>query len=374
MIYFDWTATTKPLKEILDVFTKVQQEYWCNPSSPYTEGLKANTLLNNSTNVVKETLGLKNHNVIFTSGATEGNNLAIYGICNNFIHMNKKIITTKIEHPSVLKPFQDLEKKGFEVIYLDVDSNGRINLKQLEEELNNETILVSIMWVNNIIGSIEPIKEVIQLVKKYNRCKLHIDATQGIGKIKPDFDFNEIDLITLSSHKIEGIKGTGILLSKANLNILPLLNGSGQQFGIKPGTIDLAGAVTSAKALKLAITNQKDHYEKCLQLQKHLLNRLKTIEGIYINNPNNYSSPFINNISIVEHNSETVMHYLETKNIFVGIGSACNSKIKKPETTVFNTTHDELRATTSMRISLSYHNTLQEIDVLIQALKDYLKK
>lgn len=374
MIYFDWTATTKPLKEILDIYHKVQSEYWYNPSSPYTLGLKASNLLDNSINVVKETLNLKNHNVIFTSGATEGNNLAIYGIANNFLNTNKKIITTRIEHPSVLKPFQDLETKGFEVVYLDVDSNGTINLKQLETELNSETILVSIMWVNNIVGAIEPIKEVINLVKKCPRCKLHVDATQGIGKIKPNFDFNEIDLVTMSSHKIEGIKGTGILLSKTNLNINPLLNGSGQQLGIKPGTIDLAGAVTSAKALKLAIQNQKEHFEFVLELQKYLLNKLNTIEGIYINNPINNQSPFINNISIVEHNSETVMHYLESKDIFVAIGSACNSKTKKPEKTVFSITNDELRATTSIRISLSYHNTKEEIDLLINALKSYLNK
>ena len=374
MIYFDWTATTKPLKEVLDIYNKVQKEYWFNPSSPYTEGLKANALLNNAINVVKETLRLKNHNVIFTSGATEGNNLSIYGICNNFLNAKKKIITTKIEHPSVFKPFQDLESKGFDVIYLDVDANGVINLDQLKKELTNETILVSIMWVNNIIGSIEPINEVIKIIKQFPRCKLHVDATQGIGKIKADFDFNEIDLVTMSSHKIEGIKGTGILLAKTNINLQPLLVGSSQQLGIKPGTIDLAGAVTSAKVLKLAMTNQDNHYLTCLDLQKYLVEKLISLPGVYINNPKEHSSPFINNISIVEHNSETIMHYLETKNIYVAIGSACNSKIKKPEKTVFSVTQDEQRATTSIRISLSYHNTFNEIDMLYDALKSYLTK
>ena len=239
MIYFDSTATTKPNKDIIELYNKISNEYWHNPSSAYNVALKANNLLLKSQDVVKETLGLKEHNVIFTSGATEANNLAIFGVCNNYLNTNKRVITTKIEHPSVYNVFKKLETLGFDVVYLDVNSAGLIDLEQLKASINKETILVSVMWVNNIIGSIQPINEVVQILKEYPRCKLHVDAVQGLGKIKPNFDFNQVDLFTMSSHKLEGLKGSGALIYHNKTNLNTHIVGAGQQLGIKPGTIDL---------------------------------------------------------------------------------------------------------------------------------------
>ncbi len=373
MIYFDSTATTKPRKEILEVFNKVQETMWYNASSAYTLGLKANNLLEKAEQVVKDVLNVPNHNVIFTSGATEANNIAVYGICNGYLTEQKKIITSKIEHPSVYNVFKDLEEKGFEVVYLDVDQKGIIDLKQLKEELNKDTILVSIMWVNNIIGSIEPINEVINLLKTYPRCKLHVDCVQGLGKIKPNFDFNQIDLFTMSAHKLEGIKGSGALIYHQKINLKKHLFGADQQLGLKPGTIDLASAVTVSNTIKYAVTEQVNHYNIVKNLNEYLYESIKDIKGITINS-SRMASPYIFNISIRETNAETVMHYLEAKDIYVSIGSACGSKTKKKEKTIYAISNDELTSTTSIRISLSHHNTKDEIDSLINALKAYLEK
>lgn len=373
MIYFDSTATTKPNQEIIKTYNLINNEYWYNSSSAYTLGLKSNNLLLKSQRVVKETLNLKDHNVIFTSGATEANNLAIYGICNNYLNQNKKIITSKIEHPSVYNVYQKLESLGFIVVYLDVDQNGIVDLEQLKKELTKDTILVSIMWVNNIIGTIEPIEKIIKILADYPRCKLHVDAVQGMGKIKPNFDFNQIDLFTFSSHKLEGLKGSGALIYKNKINLTTHIDGATQQLGIKPGTVDLASCVCTAKTLQLAFQKQNESYNYVLELNKYLKERIQEL-NINVNSPNTNGSPFIYNISIKEHNSETIMHYLEQLEIYVSIGSACGSKTKKPEKTIYAITKDELLSTTSIRISLSIHNTKEDIDTLVNALKEYLKK
>ena len=228
------------------------------------------------------------------------------------------------------------------------------------------------MWVNNIIGSIQPIEEVIKVVKEYPRCKLHVDLVQGFTKIEPKFKFSDVDLFTVSMHKIEGLKGCGILAYKENINLAKHLIGSSQQNGINPGTIDLANAVSAAKAIRLSIESSKNSFEKVLELHKYLRNQLSSVDGIYINSPMENASPYILNISIPKYNAETIMHYLEQKEIYVAVGSACNSKIKKPEKTVLEVTKDEQRATTSIRISLSKYIKTTDVDTLVQELKNFI--
>ena len=372
MIYLDTTATTKPNEEVIKTYQKVLSDFWYNPSSPYTLGQKANNLFQDSINHIKRLIETPNHNIIFTQSATIANNLAIFGITNNYQNKNMKIITTKIEHPSVFNPFKSLEEKGFNVVYLNVDKNGIINIDSLKEEMNQDTLLVSIMWVNNIIGTIEPIEEIIKIVKQYPRCRLHVDLVQGFTKINPNFKFSDIDLFSVSMHKIEGLKGCGILGFKENINISNHLVGSSQQLGINPGTIDLANAVSAAKAIRLSLESKEDSYNKVLKLNQYLRNKLISIDGIYINSPQHNVSPYILNISIPKYNAETIMHYLEQKEIYVAVGSACNSKIKKPEKTVLAVTKDEQRATTSIRISLSKYITINDLDILVQELKNFI--
>lgn len=374
MIYFDYTATTKPRKEVVDLYQKVNSDYWYNPSSIYKAGVVSDSLFKDCENNVLKALKLQNKKVIFTSGATEANNLAIYGICNNYLYQNKNIITTKIEHPSVLSCYQDLEKKGFTVNYLSVDEDGIINVEELKELINNDTILVSIMWVNNIVGSIQPIEEVIKITKQYPRVKLHVDSVQGIGKINPQFNFNDVDLFTLSSHKINGLKSSGALIMNDKIVLSPIIKGATQQEGIRPGTIDVSLAAATTKALMLIQSELDSHYNYVLDLHNYFKQQLSGLPNVLINGANKNYSPYILNISILNTESETFIHYLERFEIYVAAGSACNSKTKKPEKTIYAMTNDERRAVTSLRISLSYVSTRDEIDEFIKCLRKFLEK
>ena len=374
MIYFDSTATTKPSPEIIDLYNKIISTYWANPSSKYKIALSASNLYDKAKDHILNTFNLSNHECLFTSNATEANNLAIYGICNKYLGENKRIITTLIEHPSVYNVYKDLEKKGFDVVYLSVDKDGLINLEELKKALNKDTILVSIMWVNNIIGTIEPIGDVIEILKDYPRCKLHVDSVQAVGKIKLDAPLDNIDLITISAHKLEGLKGTAVLLYHKKLELSNHLVGAEQQKGLKPGTMDLAGAICCAKAITNAYINQPRHLEKVEILYNHLIKKLKELNNVYLNSSLTNSSKYIINIYIKGIRAETILHYLESLDIYVSIGSACNSKSMKQERAILYTTKDEDRTISSIRISLSHHNTIEEIDILIKALKDYLNK
>ncbi len=374
MIYFDYTATTKPREEVLALYNKINNEYWYNPSSIYKTGIMSEVLYSDSEQKIIEILKLQNKKVVFTSGATEANNLAIYGICNQYLGQNKNVITTKIEHPSVLSCYNDLETKGFKVTYLDVDEKGIINLEQLKNSLNSDTILVSIMWVNNIVGVIEPIEKVIELLKDYPRTKLHVDSVQGMGKLKPCFNLNNVDLLTISSHKINGLKSSGSLIYNAKINLKSVLKGSKQQNGIRPGTMDLSLAATTVKALQMAVNELDKHYEYVKELNDYLRSSLSSCSKIIINSPDINYTPYILNISIPSSESETIIHYLEQFDIYVAAGSACNSKTKKPEKTVLEMFEDEKRAIRSLRISLSYVTTKQEVDELVKRLKQYIEK
>ena len=374
MIYFDYTATTKPRQEVIELYQKVNSDYWYNPSSIYRTGVISESLFKDCETNVLKTLNLQNKKVIFTSGATEANNLAIYGICNNYLGQNKHIITTKIEHPSVLSCFEDLEKKGFKVSYLSVDSDGIINLEELKSLINNDTVLVSVMWVNNIVGSIQPIEEVIKIIKQFPRIKLHVDSVQGMGKIKPNFNFNDVDLFTISSHKINGLKSSGMLIVNDKVVLSSIIKGSAQQNGYRPGTIDVSLAASTTKALMLCQKEIDEHYEYVRKLHTYFKESLTGLPNVLINGASRSYSPYILNISVLSTESETLIHYLENYEIYVAAGSACNSKIKKPEKTIYAMTNDERRSVTSLRISLSYVTTFNEIDEFVKCLRKYLEK
>lgn len=367
MIYFDYTATTKPKKELLDLHSRISLEYWCNTEGMYIDGVKAHALLDKSAKVITDTLKVKNKKVLFTSGATEANNTAIYGICSNYYNEPKHIITTYLEHASVLNVYKDLEKRGFKVTYLIPNKEGIIDVNELEKSITNDTVLVSIMWVNNIIGAIQPIDKIIEIIKKYPRLKLHVDAVQGYSKINPNFNFNDIDLLTLSGHKLEGIKGTGLLIYNDKLH-LSFLKGGHQQDGIRPGTVDLAGCVVMAKTIQLSSSNVTEKYNDVLEKYNYLTRNLEN-ENHLILNKSKYSSPYILSITFKNVKGETALHTLEKNNIFVGTGSACNSHSKDQEKTLIYTLDDETLAVNTIRISLSTYTTYEELDLLIKNIK-----
>lgn len=374
MIYFDYTATTRPLPEVVDIYNEVANKYWYNASSMYKVGQIANQLLTQATDTVLRATNSTNKKVVFSSSATEASNIAILGLLDGVDGNGKRVITTKIEHPSVLNCFKELERRGFLVTYLDVDHNGVIDLTEFAKTIDQNTVLVSVMWVNNIIGSIQPIEEVINITKKYPRTRLHVDAVQGFGKIKPSFSFDDVDLLTFSAHKINGLKGVGVLLYNQKLMFTSPLKGSNQQNGLKPGTIDVAAACACAKAMKLASERQNEHYEKVLEINNYFKNKITNISNIIINGARESYSPYIINISIPPHNSETILHALERYDIYIAAGSACNAKSKKPERTVQLITKNDQLALSSLRISFSHETTKNEIDILIEKLQAFTCK
>lgn len=364
MKYFDYTATTPVDDEVLDTYIKTTKNFFANSSSLHKLGQRSNLMYSKAIEQLQETLNLYNHNVVFTSNATEANNLAILGYCEKY--QGGKIITTKIEHPSVFETIKSLENK-FEVVYLDINEDGIIDLDTLKKEINNDTLLVSIMWVNNIIGTVQPIREIIEIVKEYPKTKLHVDMVQGFCKIQPTFNLNDVDFMTFSSHKIYGPKGVGGLIYKNNITLNKRLYGSNVQFGVKPGTIALSLICATVKAFKKFYPSTKNHFEDIKE--KHLYLRKKiNNKNIIINTPTKNISYYIMNMSIPQINGETVVHLLEQNELYVSTGSACSSKLKKPEKTVYALTKSQQLATTSIRVSLSHLTTYEEIDALIEVL------
>ena len=373
MPYFDSTATTKPSKEVLDIYNKANSEYWYNISGQYRTSVSGANLMNKATTQLLNALNVTNKKIIFTSGATEANNTAIYGICNKYLGTNKHIITTSIEHPSVLNCFKSLEKQGFEVTYLPVDKTGRINLSDLEQAIKTNTVFVSIMWVNNIVGSILPIKDIITIIKKHPRIKLHVDCVQGLGKIKNDFSFNDIDLITISGHKVYGLKGTGALLLNNNIEIESFIKGGHQQNNMRAGTVDLAGILGLTVAVKEIVKAQPQNYEYVSKLYTYLVNNLKDLAFIELNRQDSNYSPYILSITFKKIKAETVMHFLESFDIFVGIGSACNEKTKTVDP-ILEYMQSPALAINTIRVSISPSNTKEEIDLLISKIKEIGEK
>ena len=361
-MYFDYTATTPIDKEVLDLYVNIQNKYYANTTSLHLLGQKANNIYEQMKNEIRNILKV-DHELIFTSNATEANNLAILGVVEN---KNGKIITTEIEHPSVFNVYKELEERGYDVVYLKVNDEGVIDIKQLENEMDNNVLLVSIMWVNNIIGSIQPIKEVINIVKKYPKTKLHIDAVQGITKIQENFSYQDIDLFTMSAHKFYGPKGIGVLAYKKNIDLKKRLFGSNSQNGIKPGTFDLGLIACCAKALKKYYNNKEQHYNYVKELNNYIRDNIKNSK-IVINSTIN-CSPYIINISVPGVNGETLVHKLEANDIYVSTGSSCSSKLAKPEKTVLAMFKDEKRAKSVLRISLSFLTTKNEVCELVKVL------
>jgi cysteine desulfurase len=366
MLYFDYTATTPIDEEVLETYIRVEKNFFGNSTSLHKLGQMSNYMYEKASEEIREVLKTPEHNIIFTANATEANNLGIYGIVLK--QESGKIITTKIEHPSVYKVFKDLESRGYEVVFLDINQDGIIDLEELKKHLSKDVILVSVMWVNNIIGSIQPINEIIKLVQEYPKTKLHVDCVQGVGKIVPDFNFSDIDLITISGHKLYGPKGIGALIYRKHIDLQRRLYGSEAQFGIKPGTISVGLAAALCKTLKKYLPLTEEHYQYVRELNQYLRKGLSKLDYIVLNSGEN-ASPYVISISLNNLNGETLVHFLESHDIYVSTGSACSSKLKKPERTIYCLTNDVKRARSSIRISLSHLTTKKEIDKLLEVLE-----
>jgi len=365
MIYLDYGATTPIDEEVLAKYIEVSKNFYANPNSLHKLGQACNYLYEIAVNEIKKVLNVNNHDIVFTANATEANNISIFGIVNKY--EKGKIITSKIEHPSVYNVMKALENK-YEVVYLDIDENGLIDFEQLQKELTKDTILVSIMWVNNIIGTVQKIEKIIELLKNYPKTKLHVDAVQGLCKIDPHFNFADIDVFTFSAHKFYGPKGIGGMVFKKGMEFAKILYGANNQFGIKPGTIALPLIVATAKAIKKFYPLANEHQKYVKELYLYLREKLENNPNLIINTPKENISYYVLNISFPNTNGETIVHTLEQDEIYVSTGSACSSKLQTPEKTILALTKDEKRALRSIRITLSHLTTKQELDELIKSI------
>ena len=372
VIYLDNAATSKVHPEVLESFNQITLKYFANPSSIHALGQEAQRLLEKSREQILNLFNLKHHEVIFTSGATEANNLAIKGYAFANRGRGNHIITTAIEHPSVLNTVKQLEKYGFEVTILPVNEKGIIEVNSLKAAIKDNTILVSIMSVNNETGAINPIKEVGEILKNYPKIAFHVDMTQAIGKI--DIPLDNIDMFSFAGHKIHGLLGSGALIKEKKIILEPLNNGGGQENNLRSGTNTLALSASLAKALRLAINMQKENYEKVSRLRDYLLAYLKDNSDKYHLNSFDLDNPYIVNFSLLEHKASVVVEALSNKGIMVSSLSACHSKNEDYSYVVYAMNQDMKLAHNTIRVSFSYENTVDDVNALIRGLKQIVKE
>ena len=371
MIYFDNAATTSVNREVLDTFIELNTKYYGNASSNHRYGQESSRLLKQARDQILRLLNVSDkYEVIFTSGATESNNIAIKGVALAYQNRGKHLITSCVEHPSVLNAFRQLEDEfGFEVTVLPVDENGKIRLSDLKDAMRNDTILVSIMAVNNEVGSINDISGIKDIVSKYPKCFFHSDTTQAITKIP--LDYSKIDLFIASAHKLHGLKGSGILLMKKNIIPLALFSGGGQENNIRSGTNDMPKDVAMAKTLRIAFENQKQSYEHVLKLNKYMREELGKIEEIVFNSPLD-ASPFILDFSLAKHKASVIVEALSIKDIMVSTISACSSKRNEKSHVLSAMGRDLNLASNPIRLSFDYSNTIEEANMFIKEFKKIL--
>ncbi|ECL7818745.1 TPA: cysteine desulfurase [Listeria innocua] len=372
MIYFDNSATTKPKAAVLETYTKVASNYFANPSSLHRFGAKSKELLDTSRKQIATMLDVLPEEIIFTSGGTEGNNLAIKGLAYSYKNRGKHIITSSIEHPSVRLVMEELEENGFTVTYLKVDKNGVIQLDELKAALTDETILVSIMGVNNEVGSIQPLQEIGEILASREHTFFHVDFVQGIGKIPLEIDKHAIDLLTFSGHKFHALRGTGALVKRKNVHLHPEIIGGGQEMGYRSGTENLAGGVALAKALRLTLENESKRAE-LIEIRDYLLTEITQMPDMTVHTKKSVAAPHIVCFSAKGHRGEILVHALEKEDIYISTTSACSSKQKLASSTLKAMGVTDEEATGAVRVSLSYENRLSEAKIFIQKLQEIIE-
>lgn len=372
-IYLDSASTTRIHDEIIRDANTLMKEYYGNADSLHRLGQRVSTLVKDAREAIAKMLNVLEHEVIFTSGGSESNASAIKGIALS--DMSKKhIITSKIEHASVLETIDQLKRLfNYEVTYLDVNKEGIVEMDDLKNSLREDTILVSLMHMNNELGSISPINEYAEIIKKNSNAYFHVDGVQAFSKVP--LDLKRIDAYSISAHKLGGLKGSGLLVKKANVPFEPLIPAGQQEFGLRGGTLDTISAITLAKAMRLSLEDNKQNYDKIVKLNAFLKEKLKDVNGITINSSEK-ASPYILNLSVKNVGSEIMMNALNKNNIYVSAKSTCHSQ-KDEVSHVLEAIglNDEL-ALSAIRISLSSENTIEELEKCVKIIletKNYVQ-
>ena len=366
-IYLDNAATTIPDREVVALYNEIELNHFGNSGSIHKLGIDSLNYLNKARQLILNTFGLKGYKVYFTASSTEANNLAIKGYARKYSLRGKHLITSNIEHPSVLECFKQLEKDGFEVTYLKVNEEGIITPEQLESAIRKDTILVSIMGTNNEIGSMNPLKDLAAVVHKNPKIAFHVDTTQDIGK--RNLNYSDIDMFVVSGHKIHGLKGSGALIAKQSLSFEPVISGGGQEDGYRSGTVSVALACSLALAVKKCYPIDM---EVALDRQEVLFEEMPKLPGISINSSRN-SSPFIFNFSLTEKKASVVVEALSNKNIYVSSVSACHSKGEAGSYVVAALGKTERISHNTIRVSLSRDTSVTQVEIFIMELRNILE-
>ena len=371
VIYFDHAATTSPMPEVVSLYTEVATKYYANSSSAHKLGLDNSRLLNKAREDILKAFNLHNHEVIFTSGATEANNLALKGYMERYQNRGKHLIISNIEHPSIINTADHLSKYGYDVTIVPVSSDGKVKLENIKKAIREDTVLISIMGINNETGIIQPINEIATFIKQFPKIALHVDAVQAVGKI--NLPYNDIDLITVSLHKIGGLKGTGLLLKKKNIELTAMNDGGGQENRHRSGTNDLAMAMTDAIAIKNALTYIEQNKEYVASVTKPLYDYfLSKKDDVVVNST--FDNPYTINISLLHKKASVFAEFLSVNNIMVSTHSACSSKLDIGSPTLLAMGKNITLAKNSMRLSFSITNTKEEIARFIEVFEYGIKE
>ena len=368
MVYLDYSATTPVNEEVIETYSRVCREFIGNPNSLHLLGVKAKELIDASTNQIASILGVKSSEIIYTSGSSESNNTAIKGVCFKYANRGKHIITTELEHSSIVAPLNYLTSLGYEVDFVKLDENGLVDLEDLDSKLRDDTVLVTISSVNSEVGVKQDLKAISKIVRKNPKTIFHSDVTQSIGKEK--IDFSLLDLASISSQKFFGMKGVGILYKREGLIIEPLIHGGKSTTVFRSGTPATPLIASIAKALRLVYDNYEEKYKHVVEIHDYLIDKLKDLD-IYINS-NSYCVPHVVNISLKNIKSEVMQHALEEYEVYVSTQTACSTG--NYSKAVYAVTHDKEKASRSLRISISYLTTKEEIDEFIKAFSECLNK
>ena len=373
-VYLDNSATTRCFDEVASLMSNVMCQDYGNPSSMHIKGVQAEKYLRYARETIARNLKVNEKEILFTSGGTESDNLALIGVAYANERRGRHLITTAIEHPAILQTMQYLETQGFEVTYLPVDHNGQLDLHDLEEAITDKTILVSIMHTNNEIGALEPITEAGALIKKKNPMTVfHVDAVQGYGKFRILPKRMGIDLLSVSGHKIHGPKGIGFLYINEKVKINPIIFGGGQQKGMRSGTENVPAIAGLAKAVELVYANLDQDMERLYKLKQYFIMGLNSIPDIKINGLTGIeSAPHIVSVSVRGIRSEVLLHALEEKGIYVSAGSACASNKPAVSATLKAIGVEECLLDSTIRFSFSAYTTKEEIDYTLQNLCDII--
>ena len=365
MIYLDYSATTPVSREVLESYEKATRDYMGNVNSIHALGVKSKVLYNSATKQICDLFDIKEDELIYTSGATESNNMALKGVALAYQGRGKHIIVSKLEHPSIYKICDFLETQGFKIDYVENDSEGLIDFDDLKKKIRKDTILVSVCAVNSEVGVRQPLKTIRMLIKKENpETIFHSDITQAVGKVA--INLHDVDLASMSGHKIFGPKGIGFLYKSSKVRLIPLIHGSGKVNDLRAGTPPLPLVVSLSKAIRIALKDLEKKEEKIAKLNERICDNLAKYDGVVINKTK-YSIPHILNVSLVNIKPETFIHAMEDEEIYLSTNTACASgDLSSSVMAIYN---DKARATSTIRISLSYVTTNEEISKFLNIFK-----